>query len=89
MEDVTIPGEPKPVDSSLIRTLTIAASGLTAAGVAVNLMLQVAHHFHKRPMQPDQRDRVDTAALVLRLMKTTPPLIKQIRLFVHELRKAA
>ena len=89
MDDVTIPGEPKPNESSLIRTLTIVASGLTAASVAVNLILQVAAHFNKRPMQPDQRDRVDTAALALNVLKHTPPLVKQTRLFLNQVRKAA
>jgi hypothetical protein len=89
MDDVTIPGEPKPNDSSLIRTLTIVASGLTAASVGVNLMLQVAHHFNKRPMGPDQRDRIDTAALALKVLKNTPPLVKQTRLFINQVRKAA
>lgn len=89
MDDVTIPGEPKPNDSSLIRTLTIVASGLTAASVAVNLMLQVAAHLNKRPMRPDQRDRVDTAALALKVLKHTPPLVKQTRLFIDQLRKTA
>jgi hypothetical protein len=89
MDDVTIPGEPKPTQSPLIRTLTIVASGLTAASVAVNLILQITHHLNKRPVQPDQRTKLDTAALVLRVMKTSPPLIKQIRLFVSQLRGAA
>jgi hypothetical protein len=89
MDDVTIPGEPRPDNSSLIRTLTIVASGLTAASVAVNLMLQVAHHFQKRPMAPDQRDRLDTAALALNVLKHTPPLVKQVRLFLDQVRKAA
>jgi hypothetical protein len=89
MDDVTIPGEPKPNDSSLVRTLTMVASGLTAASVAVNLILQVVHHLNKEKVRPDQRDRIDTAALVLRVLKTTPPLIKQIRLFVAQIRKAA
>jgi hypothetical protein len=89
MDDVTIPGEPKPTQSPLIRTLTIVASGLTAASVAVNLILQIAHHLNKRPAQPDQRTKLDSAALVLRVMKTSPPLIKQIRLFVSQLRGAA
>jgi hypothetical protein len=89
MEDVTIPGEPKPTDSSLIRTLTLVASGLTAASVAVNLMLQVAHHLRKRPVGPDQRDRIANAALALKLLKHTPPLVKQVRLFMNEIRKPA
>lgn len=89
MDDVTIPGEPKPNDSSLVRMLTIAASALTAASVAVNLTLQIVHHFKKRPTQPDQRDRIDTAALVLNVLKHTPPLVKQVRLFVDQIRRAA
>jgi hypothetical protein len=89
MDDVTIPGEPKPADSSLIRTLTLIASGLTAASVVVNLMLQVAHHLRKRPVEPDQRDRIANAALALKLLKHTPPLVKQVRLFLNEIRKTA
>lgn len=88
MDDVTIPGEPRPTPSPLIRNLTIAASALTAASVAVNLILQVAHHFKKHPMQADQRDRVDTAKLALTVLRTLPGLIKQVRLLAHQLKQA-
>ena len=88
MDDVTT-REPKPTDSSLIRTLTLIASGLAAASVAVNLMLQVAHHLRKRPVDSDQRDRLANAALALKLLRHTPPLVKQVRLFISEIRKTA
>jgi hypothetical protein len=86
MDDVTIPGEPKPIESPLIRNLTIAASALTAAGLAVNLMLQVAHFLKKRPMEPDQRDRLEAASLTLTVLRHMPGLIKQIRLLADQLR---
>ena len=63
MGDISIPREPRPTSSPLIHNLTIVASGLTAASIAVNLMLQVAHFLRKRPMEPDQRDRVEAAGL--------------------------
>jgi hypothetical protein len=88
MDDVTIPGEPKPIESPLIRNLTIAASALTAAGLAVNLMLQVAHFLKKRPVEPDQRDRVEAAGLALTVLRHMPGLIKQIRLLAAQIRAA-
>jgi hypothetical protein len=86
MADVTIPKEPQPTGSPLIRNLTIAASALTAGSIAVNLILQVAHYLSKRPMQPDQRDRIDTAQVALRVGRQLPGLIKQVRLLVSQLR---
>ncbi|HLJ69651.1 MAG TPA: hypothetical protein VKX16_20020 [Chloroflexota bacterium] len=87
--DVSIPGEPRPTDSSIIRTLTIIASALTAASIAVNLLLQIAHFLKKRPVQPDQRDRLQTAALGLTVMKQLPGLVKQIRLLASQIKKPA
>jgi hypothetical protein len=89
MDDVKIPGEPIPTGSPMIRTLTIVASGLTAASLIVNLILQLAYFFKKRPMQPDQRDKVQAAALTLRVLRQMPGLVKQVRLFVSQLRAAS
>ena len=88
MEDVTIPGEPKPVDSPLIRKLTIVASGLTVASILVNLILQVAHYLRKRPVEPDQRTKVEGAALALRILRQMPGLVKQVRLLASQAREA-
>ena len=87
MEDVTIPGEPVPTRSGLIRTLTIVASGLTAASIAINLILQIAHFARKRPMQPDQRDRVQAAGLALSVLRQAPGLIKQVRLLADQIKE--
>lgn len=87
-EDVTIPGESGPTSSPLIRNLTILASALTAASIAVNLILQVAHFLKKRPVGPDQRDRIQAATLTYRVLKNLPGLIKQLRLLADQLRKA-
>lgn len=89
MDDVNIPGEPQPTQSSLIRTLTMIASALTAASLAVNLILQIAHFAKKRPVEPDQRDRVEGAKLVLTVLKHMPPLVKQVRLLVRQVGKEA
>jgi hypothetical protein len=89
MDDVKIPGEPVPTGSPLLRTLTIVASGLTAASLIVNLILQIAHFLRKRPMQPDQRDKIQAAALTLRVLRQMPGLVKQVRLFVSQLRAAS
>jgi hypothetical protein len=86
MDDVTIPGEPVPTASPLIRRLTVVASGLTVASIVVNLILQVAHFLKKKPMQPDQRDRLETAGIALSIMKQMPGLIKQARLFLAQIR---
>jgi hypothetical protein len=88
-DDITIPGEPRPTESGLIRTLTLVASVLTVASIAVNVILQVAQFLRKRPVQPDQRDRVQAAGLTLSIAKQLPGLIKQVRLFVSEVRKLA
>jgi hypothetical protein len=89
MDDVKIPGEPVPTGSPILRTLTIVASGLTAASLIVNLTLQIAHFLKKRPMQPDQRDKTQAAALTLRVLRQMPGLVKQVRLFVSQLRAAS
>ncbi len=86
MEDVKIPGEPRPTGEQLIRNLTILASALTAASLAVNLILQVVHHFRKPPVQPEQREKVDTAKLSLTVLKHLPALIKQVRLLIRSTR---
>lgn len=88
MDDVTIPGEPRPTRSSLIRTLTVVASGLTAASIAVNIALQIAHFTRKRPVEPDQRDKVQAAGLALTVARQLPGFIKQVRLFASQLRSA-
>jgi hypothetical protein len=88
MGDINIPSEPEPTSSPLIRNLTIVASGLTAASIAVNLMLQVAHFLKKRPVEPDQRDRVEAAGLALTVLRHMPGLIKQIRLLAAQIRAA-
>ncbi|HZU13109.1 MAG TPA: hypothetical protein VFB58_09740 [Chloroflexota bacterium] len=89
MSDISIPREPRPTGSPLIRNLTIAASGLTAASIAVNLILQIAHYMKKRPVQPDQRDRIQAVQLVIMILKTSPGLVKQVRLFVDQLQGKA
>jgi hypothetical protein len=88
MSDIEIPSEPRPTGNPLIRNLTIAASALTAASLAVNLILQIVHFLQKRPVQPDQRDRVDAAKLTLTVLKHLPPLVRQIRLLMSQLRAA-
>lgn len=89
MGDIRIPSEPNPTPAPLIRNLTIAASALTAASIGVNLALQVAHFLRKRPMQPDQRDRVQTAQITLTVLRNLPQLIKQVRLLISQLRAAS
>jgi hypothetical protein len=89
MDDVKIPGEPVLNGSPFIRNLTILASGLTAASLFVNLILQIVVFFKKRPIQPDQRDKVQAAALTLRVLRLMPGLVKQVRLFVSQLRAAS
>lgn len=88
MDDVTIPGEPRPAESGAIRTLTILASGFTTASIVVSVILQIAHFRRKRPMQPDQRDRLDTAGLALSVLRQMPGVIKQVRLLVSQVRAA-
>jgi hypothetical protein len=89
MPDITIPEEPRPTGEPLIRALTISASGLAAATIAVNLILQIAHYMKKRPMEPDQRDRLATVGLSITVLRNLPPLIRQARLFADQLSKAA
>ncbi len=89
MKDVKIPGEPVPTGSPLIRTLTIVASGLTAASLIVNLILQIANFMKKRPIEPDQRDKAQAAALTLRVLRLMPGLVKQVRLFASQVRAAS
>jgi hypothetical protein len=86
VEDVKNPGEPAPTGSGLIRTLTLVASALTTASIAVNLILQVARFLRKRPMQPGQRDRLEAASLGLTVLRTMPGLIKQVRLLANQIR---
>jgi hypothetical protein len=86
LEDVKVPGEPKPTGSPLIRSLTIVASALTAASVIVNVILQITHFMNKRPVQKDQRDRVQAAGLALNVLKHMPGLVKQVRLLVGQIR---
>jgi hypothetical protein len=89
MDDVTVPGEPKPDGSDLIRTLTIVASALTAATIAINLILQIAEFARKRPVEPDQRDRIQAAGLALTVLRTMPGLVKQVRLLIDQIKPAA
>jgi hypothetical protein len=89
MDDLKIPGEPIPTGSPLIRTLTMVASGLTAASLIVNLILQIASFLKKRPIQPDQRDKAQAAALTLRVLRQMPGLVKQVRLFANQVRAAS
>jgi hypothetical protein len=89
LSDVTIPGEPRPIESQVIRKLTLIASALTTASIVVNVILQIAHFLKKRPVQPDQRDKVQAAGLALTVMRQLPGLIKQVRLLAHEVRRAA
>ena len=88
-DEVKIPAPSNSAPSGLIRTLTIVASGLTAASLLVNLMLQVATFLKKRPVQPDQRDKLQAAGLALTLLRTLPGLIKQTRMFADQIRRAA
>jgi hypothetical protein len=87
--DINVPAEPTPrPGDALIRTLTIVASALTAASIAVSLMLQIVHFLRKRPIEPDQRDKAQAAGLTLTILKHMPGLIKQVRLLVAQLRAA-
>ncbi len=88
MADIKIPREPRPTGSKLMRNLTTAASALTAASLAVNLMLQIVNFLQKRPVEPDQRDKVDAAKLTLTVMRHLPPLVHQVRLLMSQLRAA-
>jgi hypothetical protein len=89
MSDISIPREPRPTGSALVRNLTIVASALTAASLAVNLILQVAHFLQKRPIEPDQRDRVEAAGLTLMVLRHLPSLIRQVRVLVDQVRAAS
>lgn len=89
MDDIKIPGEPRPTGSPLERRLGLAASGLTSASLIVNLILQIVHFLKKRPIQPDQRDKAQAAALTLRVLRQMPGLVKQVRLFVSQVRAAS
>jgi hypothetical protein len=89
MDDVTIRGEPAPTSSGLIQGLTIAASALTAASIAVNLTLQITHFLKKRPVLPDQRTKGDAAALALSVLRQAPGLVKQVRLLGDQVKKAS
>jgi len=88
MDEISTPREPKPAeDSTLVRRLTLVASALTAASIVVNLILQIARFLNKRPVEPDQRDKVQTAGLVLRVLRDLRPLIHQIRLLSHQIKE--
>jgi hypothetical protein len=87
MEDVSIPGEPQQSESGLIRQLTIAAGALTAASILVNLILQIAQFLRKRPVEPDQRDKLKTVGLALTVLKQLRPLIKQVRLLADQIKR--
>ncbi len=87
-DDVTVPGQPEPGNSQLIRNLTILASALTATGIAVNLILQIAHFAKKRPVQPDQRDKIEAAGLLFLVLRTVPGLVKQVRLLADQVKKS-
>lgn len=86
VSDIKVPREPAPTGSGLIRNLTILASALTAASIAVNLILQIAHFLKKRPVGPDQRDSADAAKLTITVMKHLPGLVKQVRLLASQIR---
>lgn len=88
-DDVTVPGEPQPAANGLERTLILVASALTVGSIAANLILQIVHFLKKRPVEPDQRDKLQAAGLALTVLKTMPGLIKQARLLVSQLRQAA
>lgn len=88
MSNISIPREPVPTGSVLIRNLTIVASALTASSIAVNLILQIAHFLKKRPVQPDQRDSLDAAKLTLTVMKHLPSLIRQTRLLANQISRS-
>jgi hypothetical protein len=86
VDDLTVRGEPNPVDSPLIRWLTIVAAALTTAGVAVNLILQIARFARKRPVRPDQRDKIQAAGLTISVLRQLPGLIKQVRLLIQQIK---
>ena len=88
-ESVTDPARPEPAATPLIRALTIVAGGLSVASITVNLILQVARFLKKRPMEPDQRDRVQTATLAVSVLRQLPVLIRQIRLLADQVRAKA
>ncbi len=88
MDEISTPREPEPAEESdLVRRLTLVASALTAASIAVNLILQIARFLNKRPVEKDQRDKVQTAGLVLRVLRDLRPLIHQIRLLSHQIKE--
>ena len=68
--------------SALVRALTILASGLTLASVAVNLILQIVLFSKKKPVDAGQRDRVEAAGLALSVARQLPGLIRQVRVLV-------
>jgi hypothetical protein len=85
---VTLPGQPEATGSDAVRVLTIVAGALTTASMIVNVILQIVRFMGKRPTQPGQRDRVDTAALALGLLRQTPLVVRQIRLLASQLKPA-
>jgi hypothetical protein len=86
MKDAPVPTTSQRADTGLIRKMRILAGALSAASIAVNLILQVASHFQKRPVEKDQRDRVSAATLVLKVGRQLPILIKQVRSLAGDLK---
>jgi hypothetical protein len=72
--------------SALVRALTILASSLTLASVAVNLILQIVGFTKKKPVDAGQRDRVEAAGLALSVARQLPGLIKQVRVLAGHLK---
>lgn len=85
---ISVPSEPLNPTSPLVRNLSVAASALTSASIAVNLILQIAQFMKKRPVEPDQRDRIQAASLTLTVLRTMPSLVRQVRLLLHLVRSA-
>jgi hypothetical protein len=83
------PEEKRSDESPLIRKLTLVASALTTASILVNLILQIARFLGKRPVERDQRDKVQAAGLALTVLRQLPGLIKQVRRLFHEVRRSA
>jgi hypothetical protein len=84
--DGTTQEKSKHEGSALVRALTILASGLTVASVAVNLILQIVRFSKKRPVDAGQRDRVEAASLALTVARQLPGLIRQVRLLMGHLK---
>jgi hypothetical protein len=89
MEDVNIPRGPQPTGSGLVRILTLVASALAAISIGLNIIMQLASHFEKRPVEPDQRTNFQTGQMTLRVLRQMPGLIRQVRLFLDQLKRNA